>query len=366
MQNLRTEFKIIPDKAEQEVIEKDILDLANKIILNKEGKIDPEKFRSLRLARGIYGQRQQGVQMVRIKIPFGKITAKQLLRIADIADEYSNGNIHLTTRQDVQIYYVSLSKTPELWAKLEQDEITLREACGNTVRNITASSTAGIDPKEPFDITPYANALFRFFLRNPIQENLGRKFKIAFSSGNDDSAFTFIHDLGFIPKVKIVDGKIVRGFKVVIGGGLGAQPILAQIAHEFLPDDQIIPFSEAVVRVYDRYGERNNRHKARIKYLIAKIGLETFLKLAEEEKLSLKAQTVSISGEIKLPDLSHLQKTFTTLKVTENGKFKQWLDTNTFEQKQQGYFAVGVRVQLGNIRSDKARKFAEIVKKYSA
>ncbi len=366
MQSFRTELESLPDTAGKAVIEKDILDLANKILLHQEGKIDPEKFRSLRLARGVYGQRQQGVQMVRIKVPFGKITTRQLLRIADISDEYSTGNIHLTTRQDVQIHYVSLDRTPELWAKLEQDDITLREACGNTVRNITASSTAGIDPKEPFDITPYANALFKFFLRNPIQENLGRKFKIAFSSSDEDTALTFIHDLGLIPKVKIVDGKIVRGFKVLIGGGLGAQPFLAQVAHEFLPDDQLVPFAEAVVRVFDRHGERTSRHKARIKYLIAKIGLEAFLKFVEEEKLSLKAKSVPIDGETRLPDLSHLQKTFTTLKVTENGKYKTWLDTNTTEQKQQGYFSVGVRVLLGNIRSDKARLFAGIVKKYSA
>ena len=142
---------------------------------------------------------------------------------------------------------------------------------------ISRSSIAGVDPKEPFDITPYADALFRFFLRNPIQENLGRKFKIAFSSSEDDTAFTFIHDLGLIPKVKIVDGKIQRGFKVLIAGGLGAQPLLAQVAHEFLPEDQLIPFAEAVVRVFDRYGERNNCHKARLKYLIARTGLNEFL-----------------------------------------------------------------------------------------
>ena len=249
MQSFRTEL-------ENQVVERDILDLEKKIALFRDGKTDPEKFRSLRLARGVYGQRQQGVQMVRIKIPLGRITVKQLLRIADISDEYSTGNLHLTTRQDVQIHYVSLDKTPELWAKLEQDDITLREACGNTVRNITASTLAGVDPKEPFDITPYADALFRFFLRNPIQENLGRKFKIAFSSSEDDTAFTFIHDLGLIPKVKIEGGGIIRGFKVLIAGGLGAQPLLAQVAHESLPADQLIPFAEAIARVFDRYGER--------------------------------------------------------------------------------------------------------------
>lgn len=363
MQSFRTEL-------ENSKIEKDILDLEKKIHLFREGEIDSEKFRSLRLARGVYGQRQQGVQMVRIKIPLGKITTKQLLRIADISDEYSNGNLHLTTRQDVQIHYVSLEKTPALWAKLEEDDITLREACGNTVRNITASSIAGIDPKEPFDITPYADALFKFFLRNPIQENLGRKFKIAFSSSEDDTALAFIHDLGFIPKVKIMDGKIVRGFKVVIGGGLGAQPYLAQVAHEFLPSDQIIPFAEAVTRVFDRHGERNNRHKARLKYLIAKIGLNEFLKLVEEECLALKSagQITHLSNtEIPAYDYNkdERRKVFTTLKVSDTKKYQEWIDTNVVEQKQQGFFAVGIRVPLGNIRSDKVRQFVDVIKKYA-
>jgi len=372
MQSFRTELENLPNNKGQAVIEKDILDLENKITLFREGKIDSEKFRSLRLARGVYGQRQQGVQMVRIKLPLGRITVKQLLRIADISDEYSTGNIHLTTRQDVQIHYVSLERTPELWAKLELDDITLREACGNTVRNITASSIAGVDPKEPFDITPYADALFRFFLRNPIQENLGRKFKIAFSSSEDDTAFTFIHDLGLIPKVKIVNGQIVRGFKTLVAGGLGAQPLLAQVAHEFLPADQLIPFAEAIVRVFDRHGERNNRHKARLKYLIAKIGIAEFLKLLEEERLALKSPTLTLpimEGTERVKVLAFGEDgigIFTTLKVTDNTKYLQWRNTNVFEQKQQGFFAVGVRVPLGNIHSKTVRLFAEVARKYAA
>src|SRR5246127_5994338 len=149
MQSFRTEL-------ENPIVERDIIELERKIREFREGKIPDEKFRSLRLARGVYGQRQQGVQMIRIKLPFGKVSTKQLLRIADISDEYSNGNLHLTTRQDIQIHHVSLNRTPELWAKLEQDDITLREACGNTVRNITASPASGIDPKKPFDFSPYA------------------------------------------------------------------------------------------------------------------------------------------------------------------------------------------------------------------
>src|ERR1700749_1630071 len=157
MQSFQTEI-------ENPLVEKDIIELEQKIRAFREGILNEEKFRSLRLARGVYGQRQQGVQMIRIKLPFGKVTTKQLLRIADISNEYSNGNLHLTTRQDIQIHYVSLDRTPELWAKLEQDDITLREACGNTVRNITASAVAGIDPEEPFDVSPYAQEMFKYFL----------------------------------------------------------------------------------------------------------------------------------------------------------------------------------------------------------
>ena len=160
------------------VVENDIIDLANKISLFKNLQIDEEKFRSLRLARGVYGQRQPGVQMIRIKIPYGKMTFRQLRRIADLSDEYASSKLHATTRQDIQIHYVSLDKTRELWAKLEQDNITLGEACGNTVRNVTASDKAGIDPNEPFDVSPYAHAIFEYFLRNPICEEMGRKFKI--------------------------------------------------------------------------------------------------------------------------------------------------------------------------------------------
>ena len=257
MQSFRTEI-------ENPIVEKDIIELEQKIRLFKEGKVDEEKFRSLRLARGVYGQRQHGVQMIRIKLPYGKVTSAQLHRIADVADEFSTGRLHITTRQDIQIHYVSLDRTPELWAQLEKDDITLREACGNTVRNVTASATAGIDIDEPFNVSPYADAVFKFFLRNPISQEMGRKFKIAFSASEKDTALTYIHDLGFLAKIK--DG--IRGFKVMLGGGLGSQPRHADVLYEFLPADKIIPLTEGVLRVFDRYGERAKRGKARMKFLI--------------------------------------------------------------------------------------------------
>lgn len=355
MQSFRTEI-------ENPVVEKDIIELEKKIRLFKEGKIDEERFRSLRLARGVYGQRQQGVQMVRIKLPYGKVTADQLLRISDVSDAYSTGRLHITTRQDIQIHYVSLDRTPELWAELEKSDVTLREACGNTVRNVTASELAGIDPEEPFDVTPYAHATFQFFLRNPVCQEMGRKFKMSFSSSDKDSALSFIHDLGFIPKLK--DGK--RGFKVMLGGGLGSQPNHAELVHEFLPTDQLIPFIESVLRVFDRHGERAKRLKARMKFLVQDIGLEAFLDLVKEQQLALSYQTYPVAIDGFEADYEALKKIEAPKTEINNEKeYKAWLQTNVIPQKQEGFFAVGIKVKLGDFYTDKAHKLAELVKNYS-
>lgn len=359
MQSFRTEL-------ENNTVEKDIIELEKKIRLFREGKIDPEKFRSLRLARGVYGQRQQGVQMIRIKLPYGKVTPSQLLRIADISDEYSNGNLHLTTRQDVQIHFVSLDKTPELWAKLELDDITLREACGNTVRNVTASAEAGIDPEEPFDVSPYAHAVFAYFLRKPFCQELGRKIKIAFSNSDKDTAVTFIHDLGFIPKLETKNGTEQRGFKVLVAGGLGAQPFLAQTAVGFLHEDKLLPFIEATLRVFDRYGERSNRHKARLKYLVNRIGLNVFLELIKEEEKALLNKEFIINRNTVRSSIPEKQLSYTTFKPADETAYNVWLKTNTFRQKQDGFFGVYLKVALGNISSSITRELARIAKHYAS
>ena len=358
MQSFRTELEDLNNP----VVARDILDLEKKIRLFREGKIDDDKFRSLRLARGIYGQRQSGVQMIRIKLPLGRVTTKQLRRIADISDEYASKNLHATTRQDIQIHFVSLDRTPELWAKLEKDDITTREACGNTVRNVTASDLAGIDPKEPFDVSPHAYETFRYFLRNPVCQEMGRKFKISFSSSDDDTAFSFIHDLGFIPK--IVDGK--RGFKVMIGGGLGANPYLALVAYEFLEEDQVIPFTEAVLRVFDRYGERTRRMKARFKFLLDDFGLEKIMALVEEERRALKVQQYPIDLNV-LPG-PVLPESIPTAEPTlaDPAKYERWYRTNVFKQKQEGFYGVYVKLPLGNMSSTLTRSFADIVDQYAA
>ena len=354
MNSFRTEL-------EDPIVQKDIIDLEKKIREFRDGKIHDEKFRSLRLARGIYGQRQPGVQMIRIKLPFGKISFKQVLRIADISDEYASSNLHLTTRQDIQIHYVSLDRTPELWTKLEQDDITLREACGNTVRNVTASPTSGIDPNEPFDVSPYAYATFKYFLRNPICQEMGRKFKIAFSSSDADTAFTYIHDLGFIPKLILKDGKEVRGFKVLFGGGLGAQPSIAHMVNEFLPEDELIPYIESTLRVFDRHGERSNRNKARMKFLVAKLGLDEVLRLIAEERLANRSENFSIDREaVDLPQIPD-KIILPDIHISDQFVYQRWLDTNVFEQKQAGFYGVYIKVTTGDIPTSKARKFVAAI-----
>lgn len=348
-------------------MEKDIIELEQKIRDFREGKMPEEKFRSLRLARGVYGQRQPGVQMVRIKLPYGKMTLAQWNRIADVSDEYSTGNLHLTTRQDIQIHFVSLDRTPEMWTELEKNQVTIREACGNTVRNITASDIAGIDPEEPFDVTPYAHAMFEYFLRKPVCQEMGRKFKIAFSSSEKDTALVFMHDLGVIPRIKNIDGKEVRGFKVLVGGGLGAQPHLAIPTHEFLEEDLLIPYVESVLRVFDRHGERNSRHKARIKFLIQKIGIEAFNELVLEEQLALTHQRVEIDnrqlaiGKVEEADKGEDEGTV-GIALRDPYRFSIWRNTNVFEQKQKGYYAVYVRVPNGNISSTSSRRLIEKLK----
>ncbi len=354
MQSFRTEI-------ENPLVEKDIIDLEKKIRQFHKGEIDEERFRSLRLARGVYGQRQFGVQMIRIKLPFGKITSEQLHRISDVSDEYSRGRLHITTRQDIQIHHVSLDRTPELWAELEKDAITLREACGNTVRNVTASETAGIDPAEVFDVSPYAEALFEFFLRNPICQEMGRKIKISFSGTDQDSAVSFIHDVGFIAKTE----KGVHGFKVLIAGGIGSQPRHADVLYEFLEAAKIIPLTEAILRVFDRYGERAKRAKARMKFLLKKVGLEEFRELLELEQKTLSHQIVRV--DTSKYDVAVVPNPITvpSVKIKDVDQFEIWRKSNVIDQKQEGLFAIGIKVRLGDFYTKNARILADLIKKYA-
>lgn len=335
--------------------EKDIPELEAAVSEFKSGKTPEERFKAFRLTRGVYGQRQAGVQMVRIKAPLGILTSGQLRQIALAAQEFSGGNLHLTTRQSIQLHYVRVEDAPKIWQRLAESGITQREACGNTVRNITCDALAGISLDEPFDPTPYAFALFRYFLRHPAGQDMGRKIKIAFSASEADRAFTYFHDFGFIPKIK--NGK--RGFELWLGGGLGAQPIKAHKVFDFLETDKIIPFTEAAIRIFDRYGERKKRAKARMKFLLQdrNLGLKKFLELTEEELQALPQQSIPIPETEE--DLSAGKDSQNIDTFPADTEFTEWFKSNVSEQKQRGLYAVSAKPTQGDIKAEKAIQLAK-------
>ena len=238
----------------------------------------------------------------------------------------------------------------------------MREAWGNTVRNVTASETAGIDIDEPFDVSPYADALFKFFLRNPICQEMGRKFKVSFSSSDEDTGLSYMHDLGFIAKIE--NG--IRGFKVMIGGGLGSQPRHADVLYEFLETDKIIPVMEGVLRVFDRHGERKSRAKARMKFLIKDIGLEAFKSLVEEEQNAIEFKTIVIDADTYVVSKPVEVTEIPLVIINDQHAFETWKSTNLIPQKQEGYMAIGIKVLLGDFYTDKARLLADLVENYAA
>jgi len=300
--------------------------------------------------------------MVRIKVPYGKLNANKLRRIAAVSDEYSRGRLHITTRQDIQIHHVSLNRTPQLWADLEKDEITLREACGNTIRNVTTSETSGIDPDEPFDPRPYADAAFRHFLRKPISQEMGRKIKFSFSNSSADTSLAYMHDVGLIARTQEKDGKTVHGFEVWIGGGLGSQPFLAHKYSDFVAVDRLISLLEAVVRVFERYGERNRRMKARMKFLIKDLGADQFFSMIKEE---LKVLPDSVPLDYTLETITYPESYADLIKESTNqDAFNLWKRENTWVQSD-GNRAIGVKVRLGDFYTDQARSIADLMDAYS-
>ncbi|MFI5137076.1 MAG: HEPN domain-containing protein [Sphingobacteriales bacterium] len=324
----------------------DIEGLKTAITAFRSGDLHEDQFRSVRTLFGVYTQRKTGGQMVRIKLPFGRVTFKQLLCLASVADEYSQGLLHFTTRQNAQIYNVNLLQVPELWTKLQKENITLRGAGGNTVRNVSASATAGIDPGEPFDVSPYASAVFEYFLHNPVCQEMGRKIKISFSATDNDTAYSFIHDLGFIPRIQKRAGVVKRGFKVMLGGSLGAQPLLAQQVNEFLPEDELIPFIEAVLRVFNQYGERNNKNRARLKFLLREMGIAEFMRLVKEQQIALSVKTYTVDTACAAwPAITPAANS--SYPFTHTAQFEAWMKTNVFEQRQHGYYGVYISLPPG-------------------
>ena len=332
------------------------------------GEIPEDEFRPFRLKHGIYGQRQPGVQMVRCKVPGGLLTAEQMERLARISDGFAAGKGHLTTRQNLQYHFVPLVRVADLMHMLADVGLTNREACYNTVRNVTTCSLAGLSRDEVFDVRPYAQKIAYAFLRKDLTSNLPRKFKIAFDGCHDrDCIAGAINDIGL--RAAIRDGK--RGFRVAIGGGLGPLPTEAQLLDEFLPEERLLNRCEAVIRVFNQYGNRQNRNKARMKFILRERGIAWLREQIEREYADILA-----NGGIAWPEL--VPEGFGAYQsrpqplgpgallpvVHTNGtgdpRYDHWLETNLIPQKQAGYATVVVRVDQGNLTSAQMRGLARL------
>lgn len=335
----------------------------------RAGELDETKMQKVRLHFGTYAQRQEGVQMQRIKIPGGFLTADQLVRLADAADQYGSGFIHFTTREDAQIYYVKLDEAPTLLRFLAEAGVTTREACGNTVRNITACYRAGTSATEPFNVWPYAEALFRYLVRNKFNQNLGRKFKITFEGCAEDHSALSIHDIGFWATTRELNGEVERGFRVYLGGGLGSTPQLAQLYTDFLPADDIFNLAASILRLFDRYGERKARMKARMKFLIQSMGWNEFVDALDEERQRVGAIRVFDSPQAlrDAPPKVINSNSFNLLhQGASDPKFRAWVRDSVIAHKHEGFRGVHVRLKLGDITSDRARELAEVARRFSA
>jgi sulfite reductase beta subunit-like hemoprotein len=334
------------------------------------GKITDDDFRPYRLRFGCYGQRQPGVQMMRTKVPGGMLSAAQMERLADVSDFCASGKGHLTTRQNMQFHFVPLPQFADAMHMLHDAGMTSREACYNTVRNVTACPYAGLTPHEVFDVRPYSQRVAYAFLRQSLTDSMPRKFKIAFDGcTNSDCTLAAIHDVG--AKAVIRDGE--RGFRVVVGGGLGPLPVEAKVLDEFLPAERIVNRIEAVLRVFNQYGNRKNRNMARLKFVMRERGFDWLKEAIDKEYADILA-----NGGIPTPDTvpegfgGHLSKPLplgigALLPVVDNGPsgnpaFDRWLESSVEEQKQTGYAMVTVKIQQGNMTSTQMREISKIAR----
>lgn len=339
--------------------------------LFRKGKISEDDFRRFRLQHGAYGSRlQQNYSMVRIKVPSGEMTPEQLEKIASLSEAFSIGSAHVSTRQNIQLHWVQLEDVSEVMRGLVEVGLTTREACGNTVRNVMCSHFAGVCPDEEFDSTPYAKAIARFFLRNPVCQNLPRKFKINFACCSQHGLVR-IADIGLIPAKK--DGS--SGFKIYLGGGLGAASFLGHQLEEFTSEVRLVSTCMAVVRLFDRLGNRENMARNRMRYLVNEMGWEKFQKLVIKERSNVE-MTVSLEtlGRYKVETepqnmrqlLNGKKLPLINEKVDVNSDpYKRWLHTNVVSQKQNGYFVVFITLGAGDITASQLRSLAKTIRDYS-
>jgi sulfite reductase beta subunit-like hemoprotein len=334
------------------------------------GQVDGEEFTKFRLKQGVYGQRQPNRQMVRVKLPLGGVTPEQLEAFADGIEKYvplRKG--HITTRQNIQMHHVPLADAAKLIRELGNAGLSSREGCGNTMRNVTGDPRAGTLNGELFDITPYAGAYVRYFVRHPTTQNMPRKFKTAFAATDEDNAITRIHDLAFVPRVR--DG--VRGVEIRVGGGTSIMPRLAPTLYEFveLDNGDYLRVTEAIVRIFDRTDWlRPNRARARIKVLIDKIGIDQFRGMVEEELRGdwVKQRDYSLDRIVFEHDEEANAPAPRTDHASPNGdhrEFERFLQTNVQRQRQRGFSTVEVNVRRGDLDPEQLRGLAEIMREYS-
>jgi sulfite reductase beta subunit-like hemoprotein len=332
----------------------------------ERGEISADEFKVFRLGRGVYGQRQADVQMIRVKIPQGVLTDKGCEVVADVAEKHSRGFCHVTTRQNIQLHHVKLADAEAAMRLLDEAGLTTKEACGNTVRNVTGCALAGVCSGAPFDVTPYGQAVTRHFLRNPFCQALPRKFKMAFSGCETDCAQGAINDVGCIARVK--DG--VRGFRVIVGGGLSTTPENAHVLEEFVPAERLLATIEAVVRVFDRTGNRENKSRARLKYVLRKLKLEGFRAEYEKELAQIAAQgrleqPIDASHEVRPDAVLRLSPPAPRSEAAPEPGFAEFRRTNCLPQRQSGYHAVLVRLVRGDITAAQLRGVARLARQFS-
>ena len=355
------------------ILEQEFEDFSTEATKFMNGDIEEAKFIGFRLKQGVYGQRQPNRQMFRVKLPFGGVTADQLDAFARIADEFAPlRKGHITTRENVQLHHIPLARATEALRILAETGLSTREACGNTVRNVTGDPWAGVRPDEPFDVTPYAGAFVRYFVRNELSQLLPRKFKVAFSGSELDEAYTQIHDLGFIPVMRDIDGTPTRGFRVVAGGGLSIMAKHAVTLREWVSVDDYLQLSEAVVRVFEGANElRKNLAKARIKFLVHRVGEAEFQRMVDEELSKEWAQHSVPPADLLFLDDEQSEAPPLPAEPAqppeaERAAFEEWARATVRAQSQAGYAAVEVRVPQGDLSPEQFRGLAQILREHGA
>jgi sulfite reductase beta subunit-like hemoprotein len=357
------------------ILEREFDDFDTQAARFMRGEADPDKFVGFRLKQGVYGQRQPDVQMIRVKLPFGGVTPDQLDAFAEVAERFAPLHKgHITTRQNIQYHHIPLPEAAQAIRVMSEAGLSTREACGNTVRNVTGDPWAGVTEGELFDITPYAAAFVRYFVRHDVCQLLPRKFKVAFTATDEDRAITLIHDLGFLPRVREIDGREVRGVEIRTGGGTSIMPRVGYTLYEFVPvdDGEYLKVSEAVLRIFDRQEDlRANRQRARIKFMVDRVGIDEFRRQVDEE---LRGEWVA-ERDFDPEDLLLLddEETHAPLApstfATPNGdrsEFDRFLEGNVLPQRQERFSTVEVKVRRGDLTPEQFRGLAQIMRDYSA